>query len=79
MLIHFWSEKAGASEFITFEENGFVIEPGDTQALVEKIEFCIKNPECIEDMGRRAHVRVQDFTWQTYANKWLHIIRNQMS
>lgn len=70
---------SGASEFITFKENGFVIEPGDTLALVERMEFFIRNPECIEDMGRRAHARVQDFTWETYANKWLHIIRNQMS
>jgi len=37
-------------------EVGFVVPPGDAEALAKTISFCMRNPELLQQMGRRARV-----------------------
>ena len=49
--------------------DGFVIEAGDEDALLEKMMWFKKHPEEIEKMGSAARQRVSNYTWERYAEK----------
>src|SRR5205823_7967535 len=42
--------------------DGFVIEPGDMDALVSQMEFCLSNRDRIAEMGIKAHATAERFS-----------------
>ena len=63
-----------APDIVTQELDGFVIEPGNLDALVNKMEFCLKNRERLAEMGRAAHKTAERFSWDAYGDRWQRIL-----
>ncbi len=45
---------SGIPDMITDGYNGFLIDPGDVDALTEKIEYFLSNPDKVREMGQNA-------------------------
>ena len=50
--------RAGAADFIQPGKNGFLIPPGDIEALQEQIDWCIRNPSSLLDMRKEEGFRM---------------------
>jgi len=53
---------------------GILVEPGNTQELVNNIRYLIDNPEIAEKFGQKGFQRVhQEFTWKNAAEKVVQV------
>jgi len=59
------SEHTGAKDAVQ-QGGGFVIPINDAKALKEKILYFVENRHAIEEMGRKAHLIAQQYTWDNY-------------
>jgi glycosyltransferase involved in cell wall biosynthesis len=55
------TEVDGTPEAIQNGVNGFLMPPGDTRGMAEKITYLIKNPEKAREMGERGKRLVEEF------------------
>ena len=56
--------------FMTEGEEGFIVEPGNTSSISEKIKFFYDNPNKIIEMGNKARTRVEkEFTYDCVAKR----------
>lgn len=60
------STNTGVQDIVTDGENGFIIEPGNVDALAEKISWFKENRPEIERMGRKAAEVGRACSWETY-------------
>jgi glycosyltransferase involved in cell wall biosynthesis len=61
-------------ELITPGREGFVITPGDDQALLSALQYCIEHPHQLPFMGRAARQAVLPYTWEAYGDRWRGIL-----
>ena len=62
-------------DIVTEGHDGFVIEPGDVDALVNKMEFCLENRDQIAAMGVNARRTAERFSWDAYGDRWVEILQ----
>lgn len=62
------------NDFIKNGKNGWLIEPGDTQELVKKIEHILTHPEIIPQVGKAATATAEESPFSRYGNKMVEII-----
>lgn len=62
------------NDFIKNGENGWLIEPGDTQDLVKKIEDILSHPEIVPRVGKAAIATAGESPFSGYGNKMVEII-----
>jgi glycosyltransferase involved in cell wall biosynthesis len=55
---------------------GFVLPPGDDEALMRALLYFAQHPEAVEPMGRAACLAVESFTWEAYGQRWQTILEN---
>jgi glycosyltransferase involved in cell wall biosynthesis len=48
------TDTPGCRDTVVEGQNGFLVEPNNVMALIEKMEFFIENPEQIEKMGKKS-------------------------
>lgn len=65
--------KCGPRDMITDGGDGFLIEPGDTNNFVEKINYLIENESKRKEMGQKASQSIQRFSEEKVMEKWLHL------
>ena len=58
--------------------NGFVIPAGDTQALVERIEWLAQHPDELARMGKAAEQTAREFTWERYEQAIADLLRRKL-
>ncbi len=64
------------TDYVENEENGFIVPPGDSEALHQKIQFVMDNPSIAEKMGRAARRSVEEkFSTRREAMTLAKIIR----
>lgn len=51
-------------------KDGFIIEPGDVQALRHSIEFFINTPAAIKTFGKAAREKSVQLSWDAYGERW---------
>jgi glycosyltransferase involved in cell wall biosynthesis len=61
-------------DIVTEGVNGFIIEPGDLDALVSGMKFCLENREKIVSMGMNARETAEQFSWNAYGDRWAKIL-----
>lgn len=64
---------AGALPEYINDRNGFVVEPGDYNAMAEKILYLIQNPEQATQLGRQGREYAKQFSSSNIAKEWLMI------
>lgn len=57
-------------------KEGFIINPGDTVALINAIQYFIDQPSSIKTMGAAAREKVMNLNWDHYGDNWETIISN---
>jgi glycosyltransferase involved in cell wall biosynthesis len=55
----------GIPEFLADKENGFLIDPGDTKQLTQRVLTLLQDPKLAEEMGRRGRKLIEEkFAWR---------------
>jgi len=57
---------SGVNDLVIEGKNGFVIEPGDQEQLIEKMSWFIGHKERIKEMGENARDVARDYSWSRY-------------
>src|SRR5207248_11644463 len=57
-------------------EDGWIVEPGKLDALVDAMRFCIENRDRVTKMGSSARRRAQEFSWDAYGDRWVSILKD---
>jgi glycosyltransferase involved in cell wall biosynthesis len=65
---------SGGSELIKNNENGFLIEAEENEALKKAIEYFMHHPDRIEKMGEISRLISERFSWDAYGDRWREII-----
>jgi glycosyltransferase involved in cell wall biosynthesis len=61
-------------DFIENGENGWIIEPGDTQELIKKLEHILSHPEIVPQVGKAAIDTAAESPFSVYGKKMVEII-----
>jgi alpha-maltose-1-phosphate synthase len=64
-----------APDIVTEGRDGFIIRPGDVDALVNKMNFCLSNRDLLAEMGARARATAETFSWDAYGDRWDDILK----
>ncbi|MEG2570638.1 MAG: glycosyltransferase family 4 protein [Clostridia bacterium] len=56
----------GASDFVDEGVNGFVLSPGDDEAMLEKVIWCVANPDEVLRMKQAAYNTGKVVSWSAY-------------
>lgn len=62
-------------EVIVNHRHGFVLTPGDDDALTKAMVHFLEQPHSIRPMGEAARQQVLPYTWDAYGDRWAHIIQ----
>lgn len=63
------------ADFIKDGENGWLVDAGDTESLINKIEWILSNPECISRVGKEAILTAEQSPMFTYGEKMVEKIK----
>ncbi|MES2695342.1 MAG: glycosyltransferase family 4 protein [Verrucomicrobiota bacterium] len=64
-----------APDLITDGAEGFIVPIRSSEAIVSRLETLRASPEQCTEMGRRATLRAQTFTWQHYEEELATVVR----
>ena len=56
-------------------EFGFIVEPGDDDALLMGLQFYATHPDQIEPMGKAARSAVESYSWEAYGHRWHQLLQ----
>jgi len=73
------STNTGAEEFIEQGKEGFVYDPHNIEALVEYLTTLANNPEQRRAMQIGAHIKANNFSWDTYGEKAYNAYQNLLA
>ncbi len=62
------------ADFIEDGKNGWLVDPGDTQGLIEKLEQILSHPEIIPQVGRAARDTAKELPMSIYGEKMVEAI-----
>jgi glycosyltransferase involved in cell wall biosynthesis len=57
-------------------EDGWIIGPGNLDALIDAMRFCLKNRDRITEMGMTARATAERFSWDAYGDRWFEILQH---
>jgi glycosyltransferase involved in cell wall biosynthesis len=64
-------------DIVTQEQDGWIIDPGDLEALINAMQFCLQNRDRIATMGENACATAQRFSWDAYGDRWRAILERE--
>jgi glycosyltransferase involved in cell wall biosynthesis len=70
------TENVGAKDLVRDGVNGWVIPPGDANALAERMSWCAANPEEVRTMSFAARQSAEARSWAVYRREVVDTIRN---
>ena len=60
------TKAAGACDFLEHEKNGLLVPPGDEDALVEALDWCLRNPEALRAMREPSLQTADSWQWEDF-------------
>lgn len=57
-------------DLIEHGKEGLIVPAGDAEALRAAMESLLNNPERARAMGRAAHEKAKEYTWERYGERW---------
>ncbi|MDO5525463.1 MAG: glycosyltransferase family 4 protein [Prevotella sp.] len=70
------STNCAGPDLIEDGKNGFIINPGHVNEIVEKLNFLLNNPDELEIMSNYAARSISNYTWENYENKLCQCLIN---
>lgn len=67
------SSVGGVPEIVVEGETGFLVPPGDINALADKMEEISRNPSCLQKMGNHCLTMAQRFTLEEVLDQYLFV------
>jgi len=58
----------GGADLVIEGETGFLVPIRSPQSIAEKIDWCEQNREAVGEMGNKARLHAQKYTWDNYVN-----------
>lgn len=65
----------GTIDFAEHEENALVLENPTAEAISDAVQRLMSDTELLRKLGRNAAARMQEFSWETYCDKLVDILR----
>jgi glycosyltransferase involved in cell wall biosynthesis len=65
------SNTTGASSIVKDGETGFVVDPGDWKAIVDRLSILAKDRDKIESMGSAAREAVSELTLERFRQRYV--------
>lgn len=59
--------------------DGFIVEPGNVENLLESIDFFLSKPEMIHQFGLKAIDKIKGFSWDAYGAKWKELLESSVN
>lgn len=72
------TENTGMADLLTDGQNGYVIPPGDADAIAERIEHLYANPDERERIGEEARRTAEQYDWNRYIDEMSDFLRAEM-
>lgn len=66
----------GIADFIIDGYNGFLVPPDDSDAIVDKLEFCRKNPEQAKRIAKQGQKDAMAMTWEKNAKQYIELFNS---
>ncbi len=73
------TQNSGGTEIITHLQNGLIITAGDEQAIIESINWCIKNPNQLNEIGKSALKTAEEYPWSAYRKRLIEEISKRIN
>lgn len=73
------SDMVGAKELIEEGHNGFIVPSGNSEALVERMRWCIRNATAMHSMSIAARAAAERYSWVNYRRRLLAAVREVLS
>jgi glycosyltransferase involved in cell wall biosynthesis len=73
------SDMVGAKELIEEGHNGFIVPSGNSDALVERMRWCIRNATSVHSMSTAARAAAERYSWANYRRCLLAAVREVLS
>jgi glycosyltransferase involved in cell wall biosynthesis len=73
------SDMVGAKELIEEGHNGFIVPSGNSEALVERMRWCIRNATAVHSMSIAARAAAERYSWANYRRRLLAAVREVLS
>ena len=67
------TEGEGIADFIRSGENGFLVPPDDSAAIVQVVEWCLQNPKQAAEIAERGRQEALGMTWKRNAEEYLRL------
>jgi alpha-maltose-1-phosphate synthase len=68
------TEATAGPDLIDQGIEGLLIPSGNLEALLESIKYFIEHPERLDEMSIAARRKAEDFSWDTYGDRWQQIL-----
>jgi len=75
-LVPITTRNCGGGDIVEDGVNGFLVEVGDTSAIVEKILWCKEHPVELATMSQKAIETARQFTWDRYEKGIVEVVLN---
>lgn len=75
-LVPITTENCAGRDIVDDGVNGFIIPVGDSDAIVEKLNWCASHPNELSQMSKAACEKAKFFTWDRYENGIVECIKN---
>jgi glycosyltransferase involved in cell wall biosynthesis len=73
------SDMVGAKELIEEGHNGFIVPSENSDALVERMRWCISNATSVHSMSTAARAAAERYSWANYRRRLLAAVREVLS
>lgn len=73
------SNNSAGPDLIEHERSGLIVKAGETQDLLEKMNWCIENKNVLPDMAEQALLKAKMYQWPTYRKKLIAEISTHIS
>ena len=70
------SDTGGIPEMISHKQNGLLFRTGNSQDMLQKLDWALTHPAAMEQMAVAAQVQVQKFSETTMLNNTLEVLHN---
>lgn len=72
------TENTGMADLLTDGQNGYIIPPGDTDAIEERLEYLYGNPDERERVGEEARRTARRYDWDRYVDEVADYLRTDI-